>query len=152
MCLLLYVQSWTDDGRKLLYVQSWAPDDGRKDRPKHVECHSRINKFDTVVHLFGFAIEIYYDARPYERQICILWNPKLHFIMSLCCTSGPYPKRNASGWAVQSYCFNIHRTNILLCNPSCVKTDHEYKLRISSYAVICFLMSHPFSHILSTVF
>ena len=27
----------------LLYVQSWAPDDGRKDRPKHVECFTRIN-------------------------------------------------------------------------------------------------------------
>jgi len=24
------------------YVQSWTPDDGRKDRPKHVECHSKI--------------------------------------------------------------------------------------------------------------
>jgi hypothetical protein len=23
------------------------------------------------VHLVGFTIEIYYDARPYERQICI---------------------------------------------------------------------------------
>jgi len=23
----------------LLYVQSSTPDDGRKDRPKHVECH-----------------------------------------------------------------------------------------------------------------
>jgi len=26
----------------LLYVQSWTPDDGRKDRPKHVECHPKI--------------------------------------------------------------------------------------------------------------
>ena len=26
----------------LLYVQSWTPDDGRKDRPKHVECHYKI--------------------------------------------------------------------------------------------------------------
>ena len=26
----------------LLYVQSWTPDDGRKDRPKHVECQSKI--------------------------------------------------------------------------------------------------------------
>ena len=22
----------------MLYVQSWTPDDGRRDRPKHVEC------------------------------------------------------------------------------------------------------------------
>ena len=26
----------------LLYVQFWIPDDGRKDRPKHVECHFKI--------------------------------------------------------------------------------------------------------------
>jgi len=26
----------------MLYVQSWTPDDGRKDRPKHVECCSKI--------------------------------------------------------------------------------------------------------------
>ena len=53
----------------LLYVQSWTPDDGRKDRPKHVECYSKINKFDTLVHLVGFSIEIYDDARPYEGQL-----------------------------------------------------------------------------------
>jgi len=28
--------------RLLLYVRFWTPDDGRKDRPKHVECHSKI--------------------------------------------------------------------------------------------------------------
>jgi len=26
-------------------------------------------KIDTLVHLVGFTIEIYYDARPYERQV-----------------------------------------------------------------------------------
>jgi len=26
----------------LLYTQFWAPDDGRKERPKHVECFTRI--------------------------------------------------------------------------------------------------------------
>jgi len=42
----------------LLYVQSWTADDGRKDRPKHVEYHSKINKFDTPVRLVGFTIGI----------------------------------------------------------------------------------------------
>ena len=28
----------------LLYVKSWIPDDGRKDRPKYVECHSKIKQ------------------------------------------------------------------------------------------------------------
>jgi hypothetical protein len=27
----------------LLYVQSGTPDDGRRDRPKHVECYAKIN-------------------------------------------------------------------------------------------------------------
>jgi len=51
----------------LLYVQSWTPDDGRKDRPKHVECDSKINKFETLVHLVGFTIEIYYVALFYNK-------------------------------------------------------------------------------------
>ena len=53
----------------LLYVQSCTPDDGRKDRPKHVECYPKINQFKKLVHLVGFTIEIYYDARNYERQM-----------------------------------------------------------------------------------
>ena len=39
----------------MLYVQSWTPDDGLKDRPKHVEWYSINSK---IVHLVGFAIEI----------------------------------------------------------------------------------------------
>jgi hypothetical protein len=54
----------------LLYVQSSTPDDGWKDRLTHVECYSKINKYEKLVHLVGFAIEIYYDALTYERQIC----------------------------------------------------------------------------------
>jgi len=30
----------------------------RKDRPKHVQCHSKINNFDILVHLIDFDIEI----------------------------------------------------------------------------------------------
>ena len=33
-------------------------DDERKDRPKHVECLYKINKFDTLVHLVGFTTGI----------------------------------------------------------------------------------------------
>jgi len=62
LCLLVYPlanrQQYLFDKCLLLYVRSWTPDDGRKDRPKHVECHSKINKFDTVVHLVGFTMGI----------------------------------------------------------------------------------------------
>ena len=38
----LYIQQQSFVKQILLYVQSWTPDDGRKDRPKHVECHSKM--------------------------------------------------------------------------------------------------------------
>jgi hypothetical protein len=54
----------------ILCVQSWTPDDGRQDRPKHVDWYSINSK---IVHLVGFIIEIYHDARSYERQIGVSW-------------------------------------------------------------------------------
>jgi len=41
-CLLASTQQYLYDKCMLLYVQSLTPDDGRKDRPKHVEFHSKI--------------------------------------------------------------------------------------------------------------
>jgi hypothetical protein len=45
-----------------------TPDDGRNDRPKHIECYFKINKFEKLVHIVGFTIEIYYDERSYEKK------------------------------------------------------------------------------------
>ena len=42
VCLLASRQQYLFDKCLLLYIQSWTADDGRKDRPKHVECHSKI--------------------------------------------------------------------------------------------------------------
>ena len=77
----------------LLYVQSWTADDGRKVCPKHVVSFQ--NKFDTLMHLVGFTIEIYYDARPYECQICfclllvvlcaLITNIRVKFRVGICC-------------------------------------------------------------------
>ena len=68
-CLLASRQQYLFEICLFLYVQFWTPDDGPKDHPKHVKCHSKINKSETFVHLLGFTKQIYYDARPYERQI-----------------------------------------------------------------------------------
>jgi len=38
----LYIQQQAFVKQILLYVQSWTADDGRKDRLKHVDCHSKI--------------------------------------------------------------------------------------------------------------
>jgi len=57
----------------LLCVQWKTPDDGQRNCPKHVEFYSK-NKFEKLVHLFGFIIRLYHDARSAERKIltCIL--------------------------------------------------------------------------------
>jgi hypothetical protein len=46
----------------LLCVQWRTPDNGQRDCPKQVEFHSK-NKFEKLVHLVGFIIRIYHDAR-----------------------------------------------------------------------------------------
>jgi len=52
----------------LLCVQWKTPDDGQRNCPKHVEFYSK-TKFEKLVHLVGFIIRIYHDARSLERQI-----------------------------------------------------------------------------------
>ena len=52
----------------LLCVQWETPDDGQRNCPKHVEFYSK-NKFEKLVHLVGFIIRIYHDARSPEHQI-----------------------------------------------------------------------------------
>ena len=51
----------------LLCVQLKTPDDRQSNCPKHIEFYSK-NKFEKLVHLFGFIIRIYHDARSPERQ------------------------------------------------------------------------------------
>jgi len=48
----------------MLYVQSWTPDDGRKDRPKHVEWYS-INSKQKIVNLICFTVEINQGVIPF---------------------------------------------------------------------------------------
>ena len=45
-----------------------TPDDGQRNCPKHVEFYSK-NKFEKLVHLVGFIIRFYEDARSPEHQI-----------------------------------------------------------------------------------
>jgi len=52
----------------LLCVQWTTPVDGQRNCPKHVEFYSK-NKFEKLVHVVGFIIRIYYEARSPERQI-----------------------------------------------------------------------------------
>jgi len=45
------------------------PDDGQMNCPKHAEFYSK-NKLEKLVHLVGFIIRIYLDARSPESQKC----------------------------------------------------------------------------------
>jgi len=54
----------------LLCVQWKTPDDGQRNCPKHIEFYSK-NKFEKLVHLVGFIVRIYHDARSYECKIQI---------------------------------------------------------------------------------
>ena len=51
-----------------LCAQRKTPDDGQRNCPKHVAFYSK-NKFEKLVHLVGFIIRIYHDARSPERQM-----------------------------------------------------------------------------------
>jgi hypothetical protein len=45
-----------------------SPDDGQRNCPKHADFHSK-NKFDKLLHLVGFNIQIYHDAWSHEHHI-----------------------------------------------------------------------------------
>jgi len=52
----------------LLCLQWKTSDDGQRNCPKQVDFYSK-NKFENLVHLLGFIIRIYHDARSPARQI-----------------------------------------------------------------------------------
>ena len=52
----------------LLCVQCQITDDGRRNCPKHVEFYYK-NKFEKLVHLVGFIMRMYHDARSSECHI-----------------------------------------------------------------------------------
>ena len=52
----------------LLCIQWKTPDGGQKNCPKYVEFYSK-NKFEKLVHLVGFVIRIFHDARSPARKI-----------------------------------------------------------------------------------
>ena len=70
---ILYVPSWSCSQAvskpvwhiPLLCLQWKTPDYGQRNCPKHVEFYSK-NKFEKLVHLVGFIIRIYHDARSPE--------------------------------------------------------------------------------------
>ena len=60
----------------LLCVQWKTPDDGKRNCLKHVEFYSQ-NKFEKLVHLVGFIIRIYHDARLKQAVSKPVWHKPL---------------------------------------------------------------------------
>jgi hypothetical protein len=52
----------------VLCVQCYTPDDEQRNCPKHVEFYTK-NKFEKLVHLVGFIIRVYHDARSSECHV-----------------------------------------------------------------------------------
>jgi len=49
-------------------VKNKTPDDGQRNCPIHVDFYSK-NKFEKLLHLVGFILRIFHDARPPECHI-----------------------------------------------------------------------------------
>ena len=65
----LYTQQWyMSYSLQLQLASSCSQADGERNCPKHVEFYSK-SKFEKLVHLVGFIIRIYHDARSPERQM-----------------------------------------------------------------------------------
>ena len=85
----------------LLYVQWKTPDDGQRNCLKHVEFYFK-NKFEKLVHLVGFIIRIYHDARSSERQMQSLysigdvWRKYIATVQSYWKGNPKYSERNLS--------------------------------------------------------
>jgi hypothetical protein len=56
----------------LLCIQYWTPDDGQKTCPKHVEFYSK-NKFEKLVHIFGFIIRMCQNIRQFKSINICFW-------------------------------------------------------------------------------
>jgi len=54
--------------QEVYIIQYMVYDDGQRNCSKHVEFYSK-NKFEKLVHLFGFIVRICHDARSPERHI-----------------------------------------------------------------------------------
>jgi len=115
----------------MLYVQSRTPDDGRKDRPKHVEWYSINSK---IVHLVGFTIEIW--------KLCFLVTNELHLVLGLR-MSGAIPLLplytcmvcSGTTWALNGYWCSLSRAQLLelvLANRLSLEPNWE-----SGWSCIC---------------
>jgi len=93
----------------LLCIRYETPDDGKQTCPKHVEFYSK-NKFEKLVHLLGFIIRIYHDARSSKFQKCFTAPLIIHSII--------LSRRNClKGFACEGLCNRVASCTEHLIKP-----------------------------------
>ena len=113
-------RNWFGSG-SVLCVQWKTPDDGKRNCAKHVEFYSK-NKFEKLMHLVGFIIKIYHDARSHERQ-----NNNTKFLRTCdnCCADVIGLSRKASIYCVRS----LHRSfRLSVRPPACPRVSAQFLL------------------------
>ena len=113
----------------LLCVQWKTPDDGQRNCPKHVDFYSK-NKFEKLVHLVGFVIRIYHDARSPERQFwkedCVSSRDRTHWWRDSCMLTPGIEVRFSSSRACSRASTPILRDN-LTATPVCPYLYDRFK-------------------------
>ena len=111
--LRLYIQQQTC---LLLYVQSWTPDDGREDRPKHVECHSKTKLLQTAISFWHMSVAVctvlnswWWTERPSETCRVSFQNTIIDKLVYLV------------GFTIEIKILSCDRWSVLLVTQGCTK-------------------------------
>jgi len=111
----------------LLCVEWKTPDNGQRYCPKHAEFYSK-NKFEKWVHLVGFIIRIYHDARSPERQICDAY--------IYCCAF-----KGGGYWPVSMWIPVLNEECIILSGLCILVCSHIYHVFLIQKTLACFAWS-----------
>jgi len=98
----------------LLCVQWKTPDDGQRNCPKHVVFYSK-NKLEKLVHLVGFIIWIYHDARSPELRKSF-GDPWKYYVPQFRLATKMILHNLAEIWSECNICSRVRNGMILLFN------------------------------------
>jgi len=123
----------------LLCVQWKTPVDGQRNCLKHVEFYSK-NKFEKLVHLVGFIIRIYHDARSPEQKI---WGTL--FILTII-----WPMAETKFCVISFDCFNSFNYS-LICNSVKQALQHVSYINCNAKFWGCVVFRHYNMWVIFTV-
>jgi len=117
----------------LLCIQWKTPDDEQRNCPKHIEFYSK-NKFEKLVHLDGFIIRIYHDARSPERQLHVTC---FKFYVKMARWWFNDGNLLSIGWIIKYYC--IWLTHIYIYTSYCFfNSIWQLDVLYKNWIIYCF--------------